>query len=109
MVAVQEAAQVEADCARWQAGHVGIVAAALDGRIVTSIARIAPQWDPACAEVPLEMVQSYSANGLTVVGVALGVPPSSTPLTANVLLKAAAVDEAGNRALSKVSRTQIIN
>lgn len=103
-IALKEAVAMEVDCAGWQARHVGIVAAALDGRVVTAVAGVAAQWDPACAEIPLGMVQSYSANGLTVVGVALGVHPSSTPLSVSLLLKAATVDEAGNQALAKVRR-----
>ncbi len=84
--------------------YAGVLAAVLDGHLAGALHSAVPSWEPSLAAVPLGMVQSYSAPELTLVNVALGVDPSSVPLTASLLLKAATVDGAGKEALSKVRR-----
>jgi len=82
--------------------YAGVLAALLDGHLGAALQAAVPTWDPSLAAVPLGMVQSYSSPELTLVKVALGLEPSSVPVTASLLLKAATVDDAGKEALRKV-------
>jgi hypothetical protein len=100
--AAAEAAHCLQECAAWQRRHEAVLAALVGTPLPTEVAAPPRVWDPAAAEVPLGLVQPWSARAPCVVEAAMGMPPGAAPVSPSLLLQAAAADAAGQELAQQV-------